>query len=231
MSQKNSLIICRFPILIKQELVMKKIIAINLTVILLLITVYIVGYYFLNYPMQFDLWHIVKECQLQYLPAVFAITALVSYPISSLNFKNLSFKSKFLRVFPLLNSLALLFFVYTATKEFIKNKSELTKQENYYIREAEKDIKKDQIVVRYAGGFFIPAYDKQTSIRIDSITEKYGIISKNTGCTFDPIDIKAQEKYNELTDHYLEKRNGKGWKERMKREIGDLKKIKYSETE
>jgi hypothetical protein len=210
---------------------MKKIIAINLIVILLLTTVYIIGYYFLNYPMQFDLWYIVKECQLQYLPVVFTIIALISYLISSIGFKNLSFKSKFLRVFPLLNSLALLFFVYTAANEFIKNKRQLTKQENYYIHEAEKDIRKDQIISRYAGGFSIPAYDKQTSIRIDSITEKYGLISQNTGCTFDPIDIKAQEKYNELTDHYLEKRNGKGWKERMKREIGDLKKIKYSETE
>lgn len=204
----------------------KKLIIVNVAVILLVTVVYIFGYYFINYPVSFDLWEMVKGCQLQYLPAVFVVTALASYLVSSLDFKKLNFKSKFLSVFPFLNTLALAFFIYIAAEGFIKNKRELTKLENYYIKEAQKDIKKDQIVMRYTGGLSLPVYDQVTTRKIDSIGKKYGIISQNTGCTIDPIDIKAQEKYSELTDPYLEKRNGKDWKERMKKEIDELKKIK-----
>lgn len=57
----------------------KKLIIINLAVILLVTAAYIAVYYFINYPMQFNLWYIIQECQLQYLPAIFAVTALASY--------------------------------------------------------------------------------------------------------------------------------------------------------
>ncbi|UWX58912.1 hypothetical protein N0B40_10710 [Chryseobacterium oranimense] len=208
---------------------MKKLIVVNLAVIFLLITVYIAGYYFLNYPIQFDFWYIVKECQLQYLLAGFAITALISYLISSLGFKKLNFKDKFLRIFPVLNSLILVFLVYTATTAFVKNKRELSNLEKNYTREAENDIKKDQIVMRYAG-FLLPPYDEETTRKIDGIYKKYGIISKNTGCTIDAMDIKAREKYTEITNSYLEKRNGKDWKKTMEKEIEDLKNIQNRET-
>lgn len=208
----------------------KKLITINLTVILLVTAVYILEYYYVNYPMQFNLWYMVKESQLQYLLFIFGITALISYLVSSLDFKKLSFKDKFLQVFPVLNSLILAFFVYTFFTAFIKNKKDLNTLEQHYVREAEKDIKKDQIVIRYAG-FVIPTYDEKTAHLINSIYQKYGIISKNTGCIIDAMDTKAQEKYNELTDSYLEKRNRKGWKDRMKKEIDNLKKIKNPETE
>lgn len=206
----------------------KKLIAFNVLIILLLTVVYIGESYFLNYPMPFDLWYLMRESQIQYLPAVFAVTALASYLISSLDFKKLNFKSKFLSVFPLVNLLAVAFFVYIAADGFIKNKKELTKLENDYTREAEKDIKNDLIVHRY-GGFVLPAYDEKTARLIDSIYRKYGITSKNTGCIVDRIDLKAQEKYNELTDAYLEKRNGKGWEERMEKEIDAVKKTRNPE--
>ncbi|KMQ60273.1 hypothetical protein ACM46_18890 [Chryseobacterium angstadtii] len=209
----------------------KKLIAINSAVVLLLAAVYVLGYYVMNYPMRFDLWYLLKECQLQYLIAVLCITALASYLISSLDFKKLNFKSKFLSVFPVVNILAVAFFVYIAADGFIKNKRKLTNQENYYIREAKKDIQKDQIMMRYTGGFSVSGYDQKTLSRIDSVTRKYGIISQNTGCTVDMTDIKAQEKYDEITNPYLEKRNGKGWKERMKKEIDDVKKTKNQGTE
>jgi len=201
----------------------KKLISINLAVILLVTAVYIGGYYCINYPFRFDLWYILKECQLQYLLAGFAITALISYLISSLDFKKLNFKDKFLRIFPVLNSLILIFLVYIASTAFIKNKRELSNLEKHYIREAEKDIKRDQIVIRY-GGFLLPPYDKETNRKIDGIYKKYGVISKNTGCVIDVMDIKAREKYTELANSYLEKRNGKGWKKTMEKEIDNIKK-------
>jgi len=207
----------------------KKLITINLTIVLLVTAAYILQYYFINYPVQFDLWYIVKECQLQYLPFFFAITALVSYLVSSLNFKKLSFKGKFLRVFPFLNSLILAFFVFISFTAFIKNKKDLNALEKHYVQEAEKDIRKDQVVIRNVG-FIVPAYDEKTVHLINSIYQKYGIVSKNTGCIIDAMDTKAQEKYNELTDPYLEKRNGNNWKQRMEKEIDDVEKIMGPET-
>lgn len=203
----------------------KKLIIINLAVILLVTAVYIAVYYFMNYPMPFDLWYMIQECQLQYLPAIFAVTALASYLVSSLDFKKLNFKSKFLSVFPLLNTLALAFFVYIAADGFIKNKIELRKLEDYYTKEAEKDIRKGQIVIRYAGGLSLSINDEKTNKKIDSIYKRYGIVYKNTGCIIDRIDREAQEKYSELTHPYLDRRNGKGWEGRMEKEIHDLKKI------
>ncbi|NML69746.1 hypothetical protein HHL23_08050 [Chryseobacterium sp. RP-3-3] len=203
----------------------KKLIIINLTVLLLVTAMYIASYYFMNYPMQFDLWYMIKECQLQYLPAIFAVTALASYLVSSLDFKKLNFKSKFLSVFLLLNALALAFFVYIAADGFIKNKTELRNQEDSYTKEAEKDIRKGQIVIRYAGGLSLSVHDEKTNKKVDSICKRYGIVYKNTGCSIDRIDQKAQEKYSELTHPYLDKRNGKGWEGRMEKAIHDLKKI------
>lgn len=174
--------------------------------------------------MQFNLWYIIQECQLQYLPAIFAVTALASYLVSSLDFKKLNFKSKFLNVFPLLNALALAFFVYIAADGFIKNKTELRNQEDHYTKEAEKDIRKGQIVIRYTGGFSLPVDNEKTTKKVDSIAKIYGIIYKNTGCVIDKIDQKAQERYSELTHAYLDRRNGKGWEERMEKAIHDVKK-------
>ncbi|SHM15188.1 hypothetical protein SAMN05444360_108146 [Chryseobacterium carnipullorum] len=202
----------------------KKLIIINLAVILLLTAAYIAVYYFINYPMQFNLWYIIQECQLQYLPAIFAVTALASYLVSSLDFKKLNFKSKFLNVFPLLNALALAFFVYIAADGFIKNKTGLRNQEDHYTKEAEKDIRKGQIVIRYTGGFSLPVDNEKTTRKVDSIAKRYGIIYKNTGCVIDKIDQKAQERYSELTHAYLDRRNGKGWEERMEKTIHDVKK-------
>lgn len=202
----------------------KRLIAFNLGMILLVTAVYIVGYYFINYPMKFDLWFMIKECGLQYLAAVFVVTALASYLISSLDFKKLNFKSKFLSVFPLLNFLAMAFFIYIAAEEFIKNKKALSIQENHYIREAEKDIKNDLIVSRYSG-FALPPSDEKKARLIHNIYRKYGIVLKNTGCIIEKTDNKAQEKYTELTDAYLEKRNGKGWKDKMKKEIDEVEEI------
>lgn len=202
----------------------KKLIIINLAVILLVTAVYIAGYYFMNYPMQFNLRYMIQECQLQYLLAIFAVTALASYLVSSLDFKKLNFKSKFLSVFPLLNALALAFFVYIAADGFIKNRIELRNREDYYTDEAEKDIRKGQIVIKYTGGFALSIDDEKTNKKVDSIYKRHGIVYKNTGCIIDRIDQKAQEKYSELTHPYLDRRNEKGWEGRMEKAIHDLKK-------
>ncbi|WP_346986252.1 hypothetical protein [Chryseobacterium sp. POE27] len=46
------------------------------------------------------------------------------------------------------------------------------------------------------------------------------MVSKCTGYV-DLIDIEGQQKYEETVKPYLEKRNGKGWEEKMNREINN----------
>ncbi|MDR2235581.1 MAG: hypothetical protein LBE92_05620 [Chryseobacterium sp.] len=209
----------------------KKIILINIIVIILVAAVYISGIYFINYPAQFDLPRMAGESGLLYLLLIFAVTALVAFLISSLNIKNLSFKNKFVRVFPALNLMVLIFFVYHAAKGFSDRKKELAQKENYYIREAAKDIQNDKVSRDYGGGFFIPSYDRKTMNSIDSVRRQYGIFSNVPGCTVEPMDRKAYEKYTQLTDAYLEKRNGKDWKKRMDKELKGLKKTKNPQGE
>ena len=208
----------------------KRIVILNVIIILLVVTVYIFGGYFINYPSRFNPLQTIRESGIQYLPAIFAATALVAYLISSLDIKKLSFKNKFMRIFPILNLLVFAFFVYTAVSRFMENKRELSKRENFYIQEAKADIKNDIVTRMYGSGFFIPQYDQKTMNSIDSIRKKYGITAKNSGCIFDHMDVKAQEKYIELTEIYLERRNGKNWEERMNREIEVLKKTKNPES-
>lgn len=201
----------------------KKFIFINIIMILLLIAFYILGYYLMNYPMIFDLMYIIKECKLEYLAVIFAITAVVSYLISHLNIKNSDSGTRFLKVFPFINFLFLIFFIYIATDEYIKRQKEMTKIENTYIQQAQKDIKNDHMTIKYADGLSIPSYEQKTINQIDSIQKKYGVSYTNIGCTVDLIERKAQEKYTETVNPYLEQRNGKGWENRMQKEIDDFK--------
>ncbi|MDM1556851.1 MULTISPECIES: hypothetical protein [Chryseobacterium] len=203
----------------------KKLIWINVLLLLLIVVAYILNSYIVNLTMVFDLSYIVKESRLEYLAVIFLFTALVSYLISSLDFKNLDFKAKFLRVSPIINALVLLFFMYLSINDFVKIQKEISKRESNYLHQAERDIKNDKIIIEYAGGFSVLTQNAQTIRRIDSIRTKYGITYQNTGCIVDPIENKAQRKYAETVAPYLEKRNGKNWQDKMQKEIDNLKEV------
>ncbi|PXW12676.1 hypothetical protein C8D70_111147 [Chryseobacterium sp. CBTAP 102] len=201
----------------------RNLIIINLTIILLLAGVYISGYYFINYPLEFNFWLSVKESGFEYFPFILAGTALITYLLSNVSIKNLSFKAKFLRIYPVLNSIILLFFIISSGTELIKKQKELSEKETEYILQAQKDIQNDQVTLSYAGGFSIPSYNESTLSKIQDIRKKYGVTYVNTGCIIDPIDHEAQKKYIQTVNPYLEKRNGKGWKDKMQKEIDGLK--------
>ncbi|WP_347218719.1 hypothetical protein [Chryseobacterium sp.] len=203
----------------------KKLIWINLIVVLLVVVAYIFNSYIVNFPMMFNLPDTLKESRLEYMAVIFFFTAIVSYLISSLDLKKLSFKAKFLRVFPIINSFVLLFFVYLSADEFLKTQREISVREQRYLYQAENDIKNDKVIIEYAGGFSVMTQNAQTIRSMDSIRKKYGITYKNTGCIIDPIENKAQRKYAETIAPYLEKRNGKNWKDKMQKEIDNLKEV------
>ncbi|MDG4653844.1 hypothetical protein [Chryseobacterium arthrosphaerae] len=200
----------------------KKLVYINSIVLLLTTVVYVLGYYLMNYPMTFSFFYLIKECRLEYLALILSITALISYLISSLTIKKSNYRTNFLQVFPLINILAVLFLTYHSTKAFLETRKQISKMEKSYLQQAEKDIKNDKIIIRYAGGLSISPSNQKTIKSMDSIRKKYGVTYVNTGCTIDFAEIKAQEKYSEAVTSYLEKRNGKGWEKKMTKEISLL---------
>lgn len=57
-----------------------------------------------------------------------------------------------------------------------------------------------------------------------AIYHKYGLHDKNLGCIVGDKELEeAANEYRKITDAYLEKRNGKEWKEKMKIELNNIK--------
>ena len=61
--------------------------------------------------------------------------------------------------------------------------------------------------------------------KIDSIYKDYGLYLQNLGCVIgDKKMDKSTKEYYKITDPFLDKRNGKGWEEKMKKEIENINK-------
>jgi hypothetical protein len=207
----------------------RKLLIVNIAVLVILFTVYIFGYYILNYPLKFNFFQVIKECEIYYLCIALLFLALVSWMISTLKIKNLNSINKFLLIYTILCGLLLGYFLHVAVDSYISTRKAIKEIENKYIQQAKEDIKKDNVTYRFSGGFSIPEYDAETLKKIDSIRKKFGISYESAGCTVDAIDIEGQKKYEETVKPYLEKRNGKGWEERMDKEIEKVKKVKISD--
>ncbi|AZA88460.1 hypothetical protein EG349_17615 [Chryseobacterium shandongense] len=207
-------------------MVSKKLLIINIVVVMLLITAHTLGSCFIMYPMKSDIWTVISESSPYYLLIALAIFALIAWLISHLRIKNLNPKNKFLLAYTILCGVLLTFIIYFDAATYISTRKAIRESENEYIHQAKEDIKKDNVMYRFAGGLSIPKYDLKTRNKIDSIRKKFGVTYFNTGCTVDIIDIEGQQKYEEAVKLYLEKRNGKGWEEKMNREIENLKKVK-----
>lgn len=166
----------------------------------------------------------IVECGIGYLLIFMGFITLISWLISVIEIKQLDSKTKFLRAFLTLNVLLFLFLLYTSVNQFVQTKKEINKLENESIKQAKTDIKNNQVSIKYVGGFEIPLYDKKTNQKIDSIRKKYGVTYENTGCIIDAKFILVNEKYNNIIRAYLDKRNGKGWQQRMEKEVENFEK-------
>jgi hypothetical protein len=212
-------------------MISKKLLSVNIIVLILIFGIYIFGFGILNPSVKVDFWYYLQECQLHYLLLSLAIIALVSWMISTLKIKNFNAKNKFLLIYTTLCSLLFCFFAYILMNNYIAQKKAITKSENAYIKQAKEDIKNDFIIFKYAGGLTIFEYNRKTYQNIDSIRKNYGIKYQNTGCQFDFIEKTGQDNYEEIVMPYLEKRNGKGWENKMKNEIDKLKKVELHAQE
>lgn len=208
-------------------MISKKLLTINIIVVLLLIAAHTLGGYLIMYPMKPDFWTVVSESSPHYLLLALALFAVIAWLISHLKIQNVKPENNFLLAYTILCGVLLTFIIYFDASTYISTRKAIRESENEYIQQAKEDIKKDNVMYRFAGGFSIPEYDLKTQDKIDSIRRKFGISYFNTGCTVDLIDLEGQQKYEETVKSYLEKRNGKGWEEKMTKEIENLEKIKF----
>ena len=113
-----------------------------------------------------------------------------------------------------------------------KNRTEI-ENENFadeiliqFRNDAENDRRNDD-VKWFSFGLPLPPKNKSQEIvklKTDSILKIYGISIKNLGCTIMPDLTKATEEYEKITEGYLTKRNGKGWRVKMENEIRKINK-------
>ncbi|REC43576.1 hypothetical protein [Chryseobacterium sp. 5_R23647] len=202
---------------------MKKILYLNIILIILILVASIAIFYGNNFPIPFDFIGNFKDYGIQYILIILLIIGLLASLITSVKIKKYNFKNRFLCVFLILNCLFLDFLVFEGSSEYIKRRKALTLLEKEYMKQAKKDIEKDSVTYKFAGGFTEAAYNEKTENKIDSIYKNYGITYFNTGCIIDFMDLKAQEKYEETVQPYLIKRNGKNWELKMKSEIDKIK--------
>lgn len=113
-----------------------------------------------------------------------------------------------------------------------KNKAKIENEKfaneiiSQFRKDAENDIKNDDIKT-FGFGFPLPPKNKNQEIvktKTDSILKIYGISVKNLGCTIMPELTKAKKEYEKITEKYLTKRNGKGWRVKMENEIRKINK-------
>lgn len=202
-------------------MISKKLLTLNIIVLICVFCAYMLGTAFINYPWIMDFWSYIRLSDAIYLFIVLAFLALVSWMISTLKIKNLTAKNKFLLIYTLLCALLLGYLIYASVDAYLLAEKVITQRGHEYIQQAKKDIKNDSIVFRFAGGFAIA---NDLDGKIDSIEHRYGIHYQNTGCIIDAVETEGQKKYKETVQPYLEKRNGKDWEKKMKKEIEKLKK-------
>ncbi|MXS69682.1 hypothetical protein GSF70_00460 [Flavobacteriaceae bacterium W22] len=201
----------------------KKLTIINIIILTLIFFSNIITFYGINYPTKFNFLFNFNGYGFEYIIIILVIIAIPTALISTLNFKNLNFKNKFLGIFALVNTVFLAFIIFEGISGYKMMKNEYLKLEKEYVNKANLDIKNDRVTYRYAGGLTISECNQNTENKIDSINKRYGLIFVNTGCVVMEHEINAQEKYAEIVKRYLEKRNGKNWEQKMEKEIEIIK--------
>jgi glucan phosphoethanolaminetransferase (alkaline phosphatase superfamily) len=199
---------------------MKKLIFIDSIVLILIIGIFIFGGYQNNYSTEFNLKEILKLVEWRIFISLTILMILLSLFLSLLPIKRFGFKNRFFTILTILNFIFFIFITIVYTRFYFKTKKELKALTTEYRLKAEKDIKNGIIRIEY-GGLAIPLDSKTQKMQneIDSVVKTYGIIYQNSGCVIYANRIKAQKEYLKFTKPHLDKRNGLGWENRMKKEI------------
>ncbi len=207
---------------------MRRLIIINSILSFLLLAVFILGYYFLEYPDDFDISRYIRNAEWKpFAQTVFALV-IAAIALSFLPVKNHSQKRKATILFAALQGLFLSLLVFKMVATYKQNKKEFDDLVYQYKEKADADIKSGFIVIDYAGGLELPdEREQEMHEKIDSVRRTYGLSYRNSGCILSAALVKAQEEYERLTKPYLNKRNGPDWEERMNEQIEAIRNSYY----
>ena len=206
---------------------MKKIFFITFLSTVLLWTVNVFVYYLFNYPQELNILEILKEyVEWKPLLQIYISLILISVIASFFILKKQIFLNKFCRILICINIIGILFMSINGIYRYAENKRNYDEILSEFLINAKKDIKNDNIKT-FSFGLQLPPKNKTQEIektKSDSILKIYGITIKNLGCTIMPELTKATEEYNKVTEIYLTKRNGKGWRAKMRKELQKVNK-------
>ncbi|UKB84345.1 hypothetical protein LF887_01440 [Chryseobacterium sp. MEBOG06] len=210
-------------------MVLRRVLSLLLIIILLIIS-YFFNTYSANYPskLRADLISFDFDMKI-FLYCLIAIFLLSTF-MAAIPFRNKRYGYKFFLVFISMNLVFIIINFIGSSKQYFEKKNEYEYLLVKTKQRAESDMKTDLIKCYYFGGDFIfdNLYRDHQKIgkEIDSLTKTYGVIYINKGGAIDDISIELNNRYEEYTESFLEKRNGKKWKYKMKKEI-ELLKNKY----
>lgn len=204
---------------------MKKIYALTVLSSILICALNIFSFYLLNYPDDTEILKVITEfVDWKLSLIIFFIFILSSIIISFLLFKKQQLKRKFCISMISLNLIGIIFICVKGMQSFNENKNELNQILNEYRENAENDIKNDNVKYFSQGLMLPPKLEKDAKIseNIEKLKQIYGLNHKNLGCIISPKLTLAQEEYEKRTAVYLEKRNGKNWEIKMRKQIDTL---------
>jgi hypothetical protein len=187
------------------------------------LTVFIFGYYFVQYPEDFNLIKVIRNAEWRELGLTLLILIIASALLASIPMRKLSFKRKFLILLASFQLIFLSAMLFKMLDTYWDNKKVFEHLLLEYREKAKTDIKSGLIKIEYGGGLELPLEkEKEMNEKIDSVTRTYGVTYRNSGCIIAASLTKAQDEYVRLTKPFLDRRNGVGWEAKMKNQIAEI---------
>lgn len=199
----------------------KKLLIANIVIITLFLICYFFSFTIYNYPISFRYSDTIEYTDWAVLLYILLLIPFVASLLALFLLKRRTYFIRLLIFTLILGGSAFIYIFGNITISYCKRMSLLKARQAEYINEALADIKKDQIKVMIYGLQF-PIYTEEGYRKIDSIYKENGLV-KTANCIIDELDIEARKSYQEITDQYLEKRNGKDWKKHIKQELNKIK--------
>lgn len=202
---------------------MKILLTINALILLLLFIVGLIPDYYSNL-VDFNVVDTLRQFEWTVFTGILIIGVLFSGIVGWIKYKNVPYPLRFLRINILINTVLLIFISSRAIPEYLDAKREYEVLSLKYKIKAESDMKNGLIIYEGAGlPMPLDSISQVKADKIDSLRAMYGIATSNIGCMISGPLLRAQSDYKELTQPFLDERNGKGWRQRMNREIAEIR--------
>gem|GEM_PF-4236194 len=203
---------------------MTKLTIINTVLAFLGLSVFILGYYFIWYPDEFNIMRYLKDAEWKEYGLTVGGLVIAAGIMSFLPLRNYGQKTKGALFLAVLQGLLLLIGVIKLIQTYQQNKRELANLMDEYREKAATDMRNGFIELESAGGLeLLNEQELRMRLAIDSVRKIYGFSYTNSGCIISSDLIMAQEEYERLTRPYLDKRNGPGWEKKMELQIEEVR--------